>query len=409
MPKTPRPEKSERGILVINAGSSSIKAGLFRQAESLLPVCRWMLENPLAHRSSVTLERHDGMQIKKNLAGPLAGKLATLLQLVAKAAEQAGAPLNIHVVGHRIVHGGRVFQTPTLLTSTQLKKIESLGHLAPLHNPLQANIARLLARALPGVPQVGVFDTAYFSNLPEMEKHYPLPRRYFLQGLQRYGFHGIAHQTLASQAVTWSHLPKRSARIVTCHLGNGCSLTASRNGRSLKTTMGFTPTDGLMMGTRSGSLDPNLILHMLRSGSCTVDDAERIINRGSGLLGVSGLSNDMRILRAAARRGHAKARLALDMFAGRLEAGIAAMATAMGGLDVLVFSGGIGENDHALRAAACKNLAFMGISVDARKNRGTARHARTISKAGTPVRVIILPASEEAAIAGVCAEMQLDH
>ncbi|HWC16667.1 MAG TPA: acetate/propionate family kinase, partial [Terriglobales bacterium] len=251
------------------------------------------------------------------------------------------------------------------------------------------------------VPQVAVFDTGFHPQLPLSAAIYPGPYEWFESGIRRYGFHGINHQYCASRAAQLLKKDSQSLKLVTCHLGNGCSVTAIDGGRSVDTTMGFTPLDGLMMGTRSGSVDPGILIYLLRQRHLDAEQIDEILNKKSGLLGISGFSSDMREILAAIERGHKRAKLAFDIFVHRLQTAIGGMAAVLGGMDALVFTAGIGENSAAVRAAACKSFAFLGLKI---KNELNARPAldQEISTAGSKVRVLVIRAEEDWAIAAEC-------
>jgi acetate kinase len=282
--------------------------------------------------------------------------------------------------------------------------MKAVGEFAPLHSRSELEGINIIERVLGTVPQVAVFDTGFHSTLPRPTAQYPGPYDWFEQGIRRYGFHGINHQYCAQCAAQILRINPESLRIVSCHLGNGCSLAAIRGGHSVDTTMGFTPLEGLMMGTRSGSIDPGILTYFMRKGSITGEKLDETLNRRSGLLGVSGVSSDMREVEAAVGEGNERAKLAFDMFVHRLREGIASMAAALGGIDALVFTAGIGENSAQVRAAACANLGFMGIKLDAAKNSQSPMDAE-ISCNDSQVRILVIRAQEDWAIAKACARM----
>ena len=309
----------------------------------------------------------------------------------------------IAAVGHRVVHGGEKFVQPTLITDDVLEGIEKVSQLAPLHNPPNIAGIRACMRLMPGIPQVAVFDTAFHATIPDCAFMYALPYDYYTAfGVRRYGFHGTSHQYVAGIALDM--LAKRgvapeASRIVTCHLGNGCSMTAIRGGRAVDTSMGLTPTEGLVMGTRSGDLDPAILVYLARRLDAPASDIDRIINKESGLLGVSGLSSDMRDIEEAAAKGHARAALALEVFCYRIRKYIGAYAAAMGGIDAIVFTAGIGENSPVVRERACRHLGFLGVELDEAKNASERGRAVDLAKASSRVRVLLVPTNEERMIA----------
>jgi acetate kinase len=303
-------------VLAVNAGSSSIKSALFEEGR----------REPLWKSNFETLQQ---------LLGAL--------------------PSGVDAVGHRIVHGGRSFVEPTRITPEVKRALGRLASFAPAHNRLELDLIEAVQRKLGDtIPQVAVFDTAFHATLPAAAYTYAGPYDWLEQGIRRYGFHGISHQYVSQRAAEILGAPPE--RMVTCHLGNGCSLAAIRRGESIDTTMGFTPLEGLMMGTRSGSVDPGILIHLVRHCGKSADDLDRILNKESGLKGLSGVSGDMRSVQAA---GSDRAKLALDVFVHRLRGGIGQMMASLGGLDVLVFTGGIGEHSPEIRDAATAPFGFL--------------------------------------------------
>ena len=302
----------------------------------------------------------------------------------------ADAP-RVDVAAVRVVHGGARFRSAVVVDEAVLAALPEFDELAPLHNPPAREALSAVRDARPDVPVVACFDTAFHATLPDSAAVYAVPWRWTASlGVRRYGFHGLSHAYLASRA--------GPGRVVTCHLGAGASLAAVVDGRSVDTTMGFTPDDGLVMATRSGSVDPGALLWAMEREGLSVDGARRAVEWESGLLGVSGVSGDMREVLAAASAGDGRARLALDVYLHRLRAGIAAMAAAAGGLDVLVFSGGVGEHSWEVRAGACTGLGFLGVTVDDGRNR-SGEGDREISPPAAPVRVLVIAAREDLAMA----------
>jgi acetate kinase len=305
----------------------------------------------------------------------------------------------IGAVGHRFVHGGLEFREGALVSPLVTSAIERLSELAPLHNPPALAILEAARRALPGLPQVAVFDTAFFADLPERAFVYPLPWQWYeTWGIRRFGFHGLSHSWCAARAAELLGRPLQNLRLVSCHLGNGCSAAAVRGGKPVATTMGFTPLEGLMMGSRAGTVDPGILLSVLRHRGVGLDDLDRILNHESGLTGLSGVSADFREVEEAAGSGNARARLALEIYADRVRQAVGALAAAQGGLDALVFTAGVGEHSASLRAAACEGLEFLGLRMDTEKN-ARAHPDADISAAGSPARILILHAREELVIA----------
>jgi acetate kinase len=307
----------------------------------------------------------------------------------------------IDVVGHRVVHGGPHFEDPVLITTEVKSAIAGASAFAPLHNAAELEGMAIIEKLLGAVPQVAVFDTGFHRKMPLSAAVYPGPYEWFTSDIRRYGFHGINHQYCAVRAARLLGRDVKSLRLVTCHLGAGCSLAAIREGQSVDTTMGFTPLEGLMMGTRSGSVDPGILTYLMRQGHLHGQEIDDALNQKSGLLGISGISGDMREILNAMKQGHSRAKLAFDIYVHRLKAGIGAMVAALGGIDALVFTAGVGENSPEVRAAACGNLEFLGLNLD------TAANARLspdvdIATLDSRVRILAIRAQEDWAIAGEC-------
>ena len=369
---------TRRNILVLNAGSSSQKLALFAAEAGAgeVPAPVW----------EQTIER-------TNDAGNAVAE--ALRQLIS-----SGTVL--HAVGHRVVHGGRDYRETTRISPEVVAAIERLSPLAPSHNPQSlAGIAAVTQLFGEGMPQFAAFDTAFHATLPDAAAIYGLPYALWEDGIRRYGFHGISYRYCAERAAQL--LARDDLRLVSCHLGNGCSVAAIRNGVSVDTTMGFTPMDGLMMGTRSGSVDPGILLHLLRDRHETPEHLTTLLNKESGLKGISGVSGDMRDVATAAEAGNARAQLAFAAFVHRLRFHIGAMLPALGGLDALIFTGGIGEHSAAVRAAACDGLGFLGVQLDAAKNAAILGGDADVAAGDSPVRVLALTTREDAAIARDCA------
>ena len=288
-----------------------------------------------------------------------------------------------------------------VITPDVRQAIASVSAFAPLHIDAELEGARIVENLLGAVPQVAVFDTGFHRQMPLPAAIYPGPYEWFESGIRRYGFHGINHRYCGERAAQLLGKDKEALRVVTCHLGNGCSVAAVHGGRSVDTTMGFTPLDGLMMGTRSGAVDPGILTFLMRQGQLDANEIDGVLNHKSGLLGISGISGDMRDILAAIGRGHERAKLAFDIYVHRLRAAIAAMAAAMGGMDVLVFTAGVGENSAEVRAAACDGLDFLGVRLDACKNARPNLDA-DVSTANSRVRVLVIRAEEDWAIAKEC-------
>ena len=307
----------------------------------------------------------------------------------------------INAVGHRVVHGGPRFHDPVRISSDVHAAIGGLSHFAPLHTQSELEGMKIVADLLGDVPQFAVFDTGFHRHMPAVAQIYPGPYEWFERGIRRYGFHGINHQYCATRTAQLIRKDLKSLKIVCCHLGNGCSVTGIRGGRSVDTTMGFTPLDGLMMGTRSGSVDPGILIFLMRQYGLDADQIDDMLNKKSGLLGISGLSGDMRDILVGMHRGHERAKLAFDLYVHRLRAAVGGMAAVLEGLDVLVFTAGVGENSPEVRAATCKGLEFLGVTVDLNQNKESVLD-RDISSPDSRARVFVIRAAEDWAIAGEC-------
>ena len=394
-------------ILVLNSGSSSQKSCLYELGASLP-------DSPLAPLWEAKIEwREEGASLKVRTSsgkkrdekldkGKRDEAIAQLLQALVSGETQVLAKLSeIDVVGHRVVNGGREFTKPTLITAQVTAAIEKMALFAPLHNRAELEGIAQIEKLCGHVPQVAVFDTGFHATLPDAAAVYPGPYDWVQRGIRKFGFHGINHQYCAGRAAQLLGRNLAELKLVTCHLGNGCSLAAIRGGVSVDTTMGFTPLDGLMMGTRSGSVDPGILTFLMRQDGLDGKTIDELLNAKSGLLGISGVSSDMREVVTAMKRGNTRAKLAFDIFVHRLRSGIGSMVAALNGIDVLVFTAGIGENSAEVRAAACANLGFLGLAIDAEKNLSSPMES-DISTAGSTVRVLILAAQEDWAIAREC-------
>ena len=325
-----------------------------------------------------------------------------LLSLWSGETQAISGPSDIDVVGHRVVHGGPRYFEPALVTAEVKSAIEGVSVFAPLHNRAELEGMKIVAKLLGPVPQIAVFDTGFHRTMPLSAKTYPGPYEWFEQGIRRYGFHGINHQYCAQRAAQLLGKNLNSLKLVTCHLGNGCSLAAIREGRSVDTTMGFTPLEGLMMGTRSGSVDPGVLTYLMRRRHFLDEQLDDVLNKKSGLLGISGISSDMREVLDARRNGHERAKLAFDMYVHRLRSGIGAMIAVLGGVDALVFTAGVGENSPEVRAAVCDNFAFLGVKLDQEKNASPLKNDKDISASDAAVRVLVIRAEEDWMIARQC-------
>jgi acetate kinase len=371
-------------VLVLNCGSSSIKYQLHDSA-TYTALAEGLVsrigEDPAIPDHGRGLEL-----ILESLLDPAAGVMSALSEISA--------------VGHRTVHGGSFFTAPALITPEIIEKMEEYAPLAPLHNPPILLGIREALRVLPGIPQVAVFDTAFHTTIPAKAHVYALPYRFYADhGVRRYGFHGISFQYVSRRMDALLDGRLKGGKVIIAHLGNGASIAAVHGGKSVDTSMGLTPLEGLVMGTRAGDVDPGAILYMMRALGLSESDVDRILNKESGLLGVSGIGNDMRDVLAAADAGNERCRLAIELYAYRLKKYVGAYAAAMGGLDALVFTAGIGENSPEIRAAVCEGLGFLGIELDAAVNSATRGVEREIGVPGAQVRVWVVPTDESRLIA----------
>ena len=365
-------------LLTLNAGSSSIKFATFDPAISLHTPQQAGQVDGIGTRSGPA----DHTQALQQVMGRVEGGRIT-------------------AVGHRIVHGGTQFDQPRLIDDAVLQGIESLSTLAPLHQPHNLAGVRAAQAAFPGVPQVACFDTAFHRTMPEVHQRFALPDELFQRGIRRYGFHGLSYESITAQ-LREQHPALAAGRMVIAHLGNGCSMTAVQSGRSVATTMSFSPLDGLTMGTRCGRLDAAVVLHLMQQEHFSAEDVSRLLHKGSGLLGLSGLSSDMRELEAAAQTGHAGAQRALDHFVEQVLRELAGLAAALRGVEAMVFTGGIGENAVALRQRIVEGAAWMGLQLDPQAN---AAGTGCITRAGSAVKALVLRTNEEAVIAGHAARL----
>jgi acetate kinase len=391
-------------VLVLNSGSSSQKSCVYEIGEAIpsdppAPLWEGKIEwdEGQAHCS---IRNSQGISREDMVSGSRGEAIEHLLQSLWTGETQAiSGPSDIDVVGHRVVHGGPQFLEPSLATAEVKAAIENAAAFAPLHSRAELEGIRMAAKLLGPVPQVAVFDTGFHRTMPLSAATYPGPYEWFEQGIRRYGFHGINHQYCAQRAPQL--LGKKLDRMVTCHLGNGCSLAAIHDGRSVDTSMGFTPLEGLMMGTRSGSVDPGIVTYLARQQHRTGEELDDILNKKSGLLGISGLSGDMREILAAVKNGHERAKLAFDIYVHRLQAGIGSMIAVLGGVDALVFTAGVGENSPEVRAAVCEKFTFLDLNLDPRKNEKVSPDV-DISAPDSAVRVLVIRAQEDWMIARAC-------
>lgn len=384
-----------KAVVSLNAGSSSIKFSLFVLGEHGAPElsASGRIEK-IGIAPTLRARSVDGEALLERdwTDGASLGHAELLAELFAWAEDHPLEGREIVAIGHRVVHGGTEFAGPRLIDPDLLDKLEALCPLAPLHQPHNLAAIRAIARLQPGLPQIACFDTAFHHDKPALAARYAIPRALHDQGVCRYGFHGLSYEHVARQLAETD--PELAAgRVIAAHLGNGASLCAMQDGRSIDTTMGFTALDGLMMGTRCGSIDPGVVLHLLTQTGMSASDVEELLYRKSGLLGVSGISSDMRALHASAAP---EAEEAIALFAWRVAREAGALASSLGGLDGIVFTAGIGENDADMRSRICRRLEWLGLQIDELANAG---NGPLISRADGRVKAYVIPTDEERTIA----------
>jgi acetate kinase len=404
-------------ILVLNAGSSSLKASLYRcsfraaaptTGDNLppdSPVPLWTGEVDWnSSGTSVLTAKTVNNSVRSDRSGTtrISDTHELLNWLWSGETKVIDDISTIDIVGHRVVHGGDKYREPTSIDAEVKAEIDRLSIYAPLHNPANLMGIEIIADLSPHLTQIAVFDTAFYGNLPDVAYVYPVPYQWLERGIRKYGFHGISHQYCTQRATELLGRNLGKLRLISCHLGNGCSLAAMKFGRCIETTMGFTPLDGLMMGTRCGSIDPGIILHLLRNQEYTVQELDRILNFESGLLGVSGVSNDLREIHKAIDLGNTRAKLALDIYIDRLAAKIASLLPNLGGLDALIFTGGVGEHDREIRTAIAAKLAFLGVEIDSALNSSPLLTDLDLATPQSQIRLLAIHTQEEWQIAKVC-------
>lgn len=382
-------------ILVINAGSSSLKFGLF-DAEAKRTLATGLIDwraDPQHAELVVKPAEGEAFHTRESVSDHGAAVRHAIHRL-----EELDRS-TVSIVGHRVVHGGERFHEPVRIDVDVKKEIGRLAELAPLHNPPALEAIEAAETALPNVPQVAAFDTSFFSSLEPRAFVYPLPYLWYTDwGIRRFGFHGLSHACCTGRAAELMGRDVASLRLIVCHLGNGCSVSAVRGGCAVQTSMGYTPMEGLMMGTRSGSVDPGVMLHIQRKRNVGVEQLDKALNHESGLLGVSGVSSDYRQVQEAANRGQERARLALAIYADRVRATVGALAVTLGGIDALIFTAGIGEHAVELRAEVCRGLEILGLRLDTERNAACTPDS-DIAYLGSPGRILVLRTQEELMIA----------
>jgi len=389
-------------VIVVNSGSSSIKYEVF-ELSGLSASAKGLLErigaqdSRLKHRWLTPSGKWEEIVETRHVADHREG-FSFILEVSSRARSGDAVP-EIFAVGHRVVHGGEKFSQPAVIDDNALGTIEQLIPLAPLHNPANVTGIKVMRELLPDVPQVAVFDTAFHQTMPARAFHYALPAEFYRSyGVRRYGFHGTSHQYVAGEAARHLGRQPGTLNLITLHLGNGASAAAIERGSSIDTSMGLTPLEGLVMGTRCGDLDPAVHFYLARKTGRPFEEIEGILNKESGLKGVCGL-NDMREIQERSQSGDAQAELALEMFCYRVRKYIGAYYAALGSVDAIIFTGGIGENSAAVRAKSCEGLSVLGISIDERRNNAKAEGLREIQAEGGRVRILVIPTNEEYEIA----------
>lgn len=398
-------------ILVLNCGSSSIKYQLFDMTSGVV-LAKGIVEKIGLKGSFLKNERFDGNKVK--LEGEILDHqtgIEYLLGLMTSEKRGVIKDLNeIDAIGHRLVHGGELFKGSCYLDDVTIKGVEDCSDLAPLHNPANLKGIYAMKTLLPNVPQVGVFDTSFHQTMPDYSFMYALPYSLYKKyGIRRYGFHGTSHSYVSKRACEILNLEYDKQKIITCHLGNGASIAAIKDGKSLDTSMGLTPVEGLIMGTRSGDVDAGALTLIMEKEEIDFSSLNTLLNKHSGMLGISGISSDMREVESAAEEGDKRAILALKMYEYRIKKYIGAYAAAMGGVDLLIFTGGIGENASEIRENVCRDLEYMGLEFDKQINNGVRSKELVISKKGSRVTVMIIPTNEEFVIATETREIAEHH
>jgi acetate kinase len=389
-------------VLVLNAGSSSIKYQVFDK-ENFLMLCHGLLEyigrpkSRLMHKWLCKKSTYEELVQQKNIPGYRVG-LEWIISTTAKTCGMNDAT-ELFGIGHRVVHGGKDFEEPTLIDYRVVETIRSNIPLAPLHNPENLTVIEVALERYPNVPQVAIFDTAFHQTMPVHSYLYALPYEFHSEyHIRRYGFHGTSHLYVAKQAASYLNKPLQSLNLITLHLGNGASATAIRKGRSMDTSMGMTPLEGLIMGTRCGDLDPSIHFYLSRTKGLTVEEMESLFNEQSGLNGICG-TNDMREIERRAGEGDFPAKLAIDMYCYRIKKYIGAYLAVLGQIDALIFTGGIGENSSLIRKRSCDTLSTFGIVIDNGKNESGSGRLSEIQRDGSDMKILVVPTNEELEIA----------
>ncbi len=388
-------------ILVLNCGSSSVKYKLMQMPEAKI-LAQGIVEKLGLEDSflKVVLPNDEKVILKKNMPEHTVAISFVLETLTGKEYGCIKDLSDIDAVGHRLVHGGDKFSESVVITDDVVKEVTACIDLAPLHNPPALKGIQAVKELMPEVPQVGVFDTAFQQSMPEHAYMYALPYEYYEKyGVRRYGFHGTSHRYVSRRACEFLGLDYNNTRIITAHIGNGASMSAIKNGKCIDTSLGLTPVEGLMMGTRCGDVDPGALIFIGEKENMSYSDLSNMINKESGVLGVSGVSSDMREIEDAIKNGNKRAELALTMYNYRIKKYLGSLAAAMGGVDLVVFTGGVGENSTATREAVCDSMEFMGLEIDKEINGKTRGEEIVLSTASSKTKVVVIPTDEELMIA----------
>ena len=389
-------------ILVLNCGSSSIKYKLFDMDKNDV-IAQGGIEKIGMKGSFLKLTDANGEKviIEKEIPEHTKGVKFIFEILTSDKYGVIKSLSEIDAVGHRMVHGGEKFNKSVLLTPEVLEAFAACNDLAPLHNPANLKGVNAVSELLPNIPQVGVFDTAFHQTMPDYAYLYAIPYELYQKyEVRRYGFHGTSHRFVSGEIFKYLNMPVEGSKVITCHIGNGGSITAVKDGKSVDTTMGLTPLEGIMMGTRSGDIDGGAVTFLMEKEGLDSTGMSNLLNKKSGLLGISGVSSDMREVTASMEAGNERAALAKKMYAYRIKKYIGAFAAAMGGVDVIIFTGGVGENRHEVREAVCENMEFLGIKLDKEQNAKIMfGKDGIISTPDSKVKVVVLPTDEELMIA----------
>jgi acetate kinase len=394
-------------IFIINSGSSSIKYQLFKMPNTK-PICTGLVERIGLENSIITHKLLNGDEEKiirktMDLVDHEAGLQQVAQLLTDKEVGVIQDPQEIEAVGHRVVHGGETFASTTMITKEVKAEIKKLFSLAPLHNPANYLGIEVAEKIFTKAMQIAVFDTAFHQTMPPVAYRYAIPQSFYSErGIRAYGFHGTSHKYVTAK--TQEYLKNEKAKIITIHLGNGCSMTAVKAGVSIDTSMGFGPLNGLIMGTRSGDIDPSIIFHLVNQLGYSLDQVNNLLNKQSGMLGLTGFS-DMRDILKAIAAGNEQAELAYDMYAYRIKKYIGSFAAVLNGLDAIVFTAGVGENDCAIRQMICSEMDFLGIKLDEDKNKVRSASLREINTDDAPVKILVVPTNEELEIVEQCFEL----